>query len=101
VRDLLGDGVDVLSGVLVRVNDAVNLGAGYGYTPFNSGVADLLAVGVLLGVSVLVGVVVLDGVRERVGERWPVAAYWSYITSAISQVAKRLITLISSIAPSK
>ena len=98
---MLGNGVDVLSGVVVRVIDGVNLGAGYGYDPFISGVADLLAVGDLLGVSVLLGVVVVVPVRDRVGDRWPAAAYWSYITSAMSQVAKRLNTLISSISPSK
>ena len=69
MRVLLGNGVCVLEGVLVRVIDGVNLGAGYGYDPLVNGVGDLLGVGVMLGVSVLVGVRVMVAVRERVGER--------------------------------
>ena len=68
VRVLLAVAVNV-RGVLVRVIDAVNLGAGYGYDPFDNGVADLLVVGIVLGVGVLVDVRVTVGVRDRVGDR--------------------------------
>ena len=68
VRVLLAVAVNV-RGVLVRVNDGVNLGAGYGYDPFDNGVADLLVVGIVLGVGVLVDVRVTVGVRDRVGDR--------------------------------
>ena len=55
--------------VLVRVNDGVNCGAGYGYAPKGTGVDDLVTVKVLLGVNVLLRVTVEVNVRERVGDR--------------------------------
>ena len=56
-------------GVLVRVIDGVNLGAGYGYDPVEIGDGDTVAVPVLLGVNVVVGVYVIVAVRDRVGDR--------------------------------